>query len=269
MLRFENFQAFLRQAKAMELALRQIQERPGDGLAVGHFHGSKGSFWASLGALGDTPPQPGVIERVLWFIARDINFGVATENLDGLRSAVASFEENLRFLPVDAGEHQPLETNACDRPQETANGANGAGAKKDKRGRTSGVVKIDRALEILHRRLKDGEPTDLLSITREAGIKDTRVLERSKRWNQISSEVLRIFREERGKQIQYPSRGAVQVDYVAVSAVSRDRMPDLDQSEPDTHYTDASEEPAHTPEQEPAYGTSRLADRVRKRRQTD
>jgi len=95
----ENLRAFFQQAQVLEFALCHVKERPCDGLVINHFHALKGPFWASLGALGASPPDPATLQYMAWHTATSVNWAVATEDLDGLQSTIGKLEELLRLLP--------------------------------------------------------------------------------------------------------------------------------------------------------------------------
>jgi hypothetical protein len=89
-----------------------------------------------------------------------------------------------------AAAHQPLGENG---PLLETLAAN---PKSRRRGRTPGKrTKIDDALEVLQRRLKDRDSLDIALIAREAGIKDRRLLDRSKRFMKFYSMSIKSWED--------------------------------------------------------------------------
>jgi hypothetical protein len=88
--------------------------------------------------------------------------------------------------------------------------------KSSRRGRTPGKrTKTDHALEILQRRLKDGDSVDISLIAREAGIKDTRTLTRPGKFMRFYSSSIKAWEANQkahraiglGRPIARPKRG--------------------------------------------------------------
>jgi hypothetical protein len=110
----------------------------------------------------------------------------------------------------------PLSPPTTPEPKSEAVVVGSETATKKRRGRTPGKhTKIAYALEVLQRRLKDGDSLELALIAKEAGIKDKRQLSRSNRFMQFYAMSIRAWEDNQrahlamglGRPLAHPKRG--------------------------------------------------------------